>query len=447
MTISEKDWKNYIARLRTIDRKAADAMQHWMDENPNADFDRMIERAYGLATVYGEASAALACEMYDSLALAQGASAPLAEPAPTATPQETAKAVLGTLNNPHNTVSATVGRLTRQAGADTMLRNAARDGAQFAWIPAGDTCAFCQTLASRGWQRQSKKAAKNHAEHIHANCDCTYAVRFDGKSTVVGYDPEALKEQYDAAEGSSPEEKINAMRRAHYAEHREEINTQKREAYARRIAEKKRLQNNEDRSIIHTQKTILAAKDPRDVVAPASIRGDYQDFLPLEISEESRKGLSELRELARRTDNEHGFAIYQGGRTEIQTNNEHSRVSIGFPQDAKHVEVYHCHTDDSVLSPEDIRQSALRPNVDRECCISANGDIWVIDYSGGIRPDKYELDRAMDACESDAKTALVLDPAYDSWTFEERYYMLGREKLLRTARLFEWKLQGGHING
>ena len=98
-----------------------------------------------------------------------------------------------------------------------MLQNAQRDRAQFAWIPMGDTCAFCLTLGSRGWQNQSKKAMKNgHAEHIHANCDCQYAVRFDGRSTVEGYDPEALKAQYDSFEGK-PREKINAWRREKYA--------------------------------------------------------------------------------------------------------------------------------------------------------------------------------------------------------------------------------------
>ena len=105
----------------------------------------------------------------------------------------------------------------------------------------GDTCAFCLTLASRGWQRQSKKARDRHASHIHANCDCEYCVRFDGKSTVQGYDPDALLEQYYAAEGNTPQEKINAIRRAHYAENAPTIRAQKRAAYARRMEREKGL--------------------------------------------------------------------------------------------------------------------------------------------------------------------------------------------------------------
>ena len=54
-----------------------------------------------------------------------------------------------------------------------LLKNAVRDGAEWAWVPHGDTCPFCITLASNGWQKASRKVLKGgHAEHIHANCDC-----------------------------------------------------------------------------------------------------------------------------------------------------------------------------------------------------------------------------------------------------------------------------------
>ncbi|MBQ1756264.1 MAG: hypothetical protein IIZ96_05930 [Oscillospiraceae bacterium] len=126
-------------------------------------------------------------------------------------------------------------RLVKMAGVDTTMQNALRDGAEWAWVPHGDTCAFCITLASRGWQRASKKALKGgHAEHIHANCDCTYAVRFDGKSNVAGYYPDDYLEMYESADGLKPKDKINAMRREFYAQNSAEINAQKRDAYEKR---------------------------------------------------------------------------------------------------------------------------------------------------------------------------------------------------------------------
>lgn len=121
-----------------------------------------------------------------------------------------------------------VSRLVKRAGADTSLRNAARDGAEWAWVPHGDTCPFCITLASNGWQNASDKVLKGgHAQHVHANCDCEFAIRFDHRTTVAGYDPDKYLAQYNAAGGD-----INAMRRIDYAARKDAINAQKRAAYA-----------------------------------------------------------------------------------------------------------------------------------------------------------------------------------------------------------------------
>ena len=80
----------------------------------------------------------------------------------------------------------------------------------------------------------SKKALRNgNAEHIHAHCDCEYAVRFDGKSTVAGYDPDKYLEEYYDANGD-----INEMRRKRYAQNKDVINARKRELYASKKAEK-----------------------------------------------------------------------------------------------------------------------------------------------------------------------------------------------------------------
>ena len=218
MEISRRDWSRYSKKLSAINQKAADTMQAYMDANPDADDDELIWAAVGIADKYGEAAGALACEMYDSTAKASGANVPPAEPADAPDIGETAKAVRGTMKNHDNSVPATVGRMVKQVGADTMLKNAKRDQAQFAWIPNGDTCAFCLTLASRGWQYMRADTLKNgHAEHIHANCDCEFAIRFDSDTNVEGYDPGRYRRIYDEAEGDTPDEKINAIRRAQYA--------------------------------------------------------------------------------------------------------------------------------------------------------------------------------------------------------------------------------------
>lgn len=127
-----------------------------------------------------------------------------------------------------------VSRLVKRAGADTTLKNAVRDGAEWAWVPHGDTCPFCITLASNGWQKASSKVLKGgHADHIHANCDCEFAIRFDHSTTLAGYDPEKYLKQYRDAGGD-----INKMRRIDYAARKDAINAQKRAAYAVRKVNK-----------------------------------------------------------------------------------------------------------------------------------------------------------------------------------------------------------------
>lgn len=219
---------SYHARLSKLNEKAGQQMAEYVAAHGIEDGPALIAYAHALVTKYGEGSAELACQMYDALAEASKANVPAAEPAATAEYGEVARMVNATKRqNPANLPNG-VRRLVKRAGADTTLHNAIRDGAEWAWVPHGDTCPFCMMLASNGWQKASAKLLKGgHASHIHANCDCEFAVRFDGSTTVAGYDPEKYLRQYRAA-GSD----VNAMRRIDYAAHRERINAQKRAAYA-----------------------------------------------------------------------------------------------------------------------------------------------------------------------------------------------------------------------
>lgn len=234
MQITEKAWVEYITKMSQISQKAADLMQSWVQKNGLENDKALLDYAYALSQHYGQAIGALSCQMYEATAAAQGVIVPTAEVADLPDYGEVAKAVKGTKKQSPNNIPGTLARLVKQVGADTTLKNAERDGAQFAWVPHGDTCAFCITLASRGWQNMSKKALRNgHAEHIHAHCDCEYAVRFDGKSTVEGYDPDKYLEEYYDANGD-----INEMRRKRYAQNKDAINARKRELYASKKAEK-----------------------------------------------------------------------------------------------------------------------------------------------------------------------------------------------------------------
>ena len=228
MQITANAWNEYITRLSRLNQKAGQLMREYIGSHGTESTDDLIAYAYGLVTKYGEGSAELACQMYDALAEAANAGVPAAEPAEPADYGEVARMVNATKNqNPANLPNG-VSRLVKRAGADTTMKNAVRDGAEWAWVPHGDTCPFCITLASNGWQKASSKVLKGgHAQHIHANCDCEFAIRFDHSTTVAGYDPEKYLKQYNAAGGD-----INKMRRIDYAARKDAINAQKRAAYA-----------------------------------------------------------------------------------------------------------------------------------------------------------------------------------------------------------------------
>ena len=230
MQITAKTWNEYITRLSRLNQKAGQLMREYISSHGTESTDDLIAYAYGLVTKYGEGSAELACQMYDALAEAANAGVPAAEPAEPADYGEVARMVNATKNqNPANLPNG-VSRLVKRAGADTTLKNAVRDGAEWAWVPHGDTCPFCITLASNGWQKASSKVLKGgHADHIHANCDCEFAIRFDHSTTLAGYDPEKYLKQYRDAGGD-----INKMRRIDYAARKDAINAQKRAAYAAR---------------------------------------------------------------------------------------------------------------------------------------------------------------------------------------------------------------------
>lgn len=253
VTLSLSQWTQYRDILKKIDERAADEFRDgvWriggrfeavgLGKIPAED---LINYAYELVTKYGEASAAVAAEMYDEIAALQKVDVPLAVPAPTATYHETAKMVNGILKTSQNVdmLAGGVSRLVKMAGTDTTLKNAHRDrkgrhkhtGAKVAWVPSGDTCPYCLMLASKGWQKQTVWGANNHSEHIHGNCDCTYMVRFDDDLEYEGYDPKVYEKMYKDAEGSTEEEKLNSMRRENYAENREKILEQKADAYEKR---------------------------------------------------------------------------------------------------------------------------------------------------------------------------------------------------------------------
>ena len=369
MQITAKTWNEYITRLSRLNQKAGQLMRQYIDTHGTGDADALITYAAALVTKYGEGSAELACQMYDALAEAANAGVPAAEPAEPADYGEVARMVNATKNqNPANLPNG-VSRLVKRAGADTTLKNAVRDGAEWAWVPHGDTCPFCITLASNGWQKASSKVLKGgHADHIHANCDCEFAIRFDHNTTVAGYDPEKYLAQYNAAGGD-----INKMRRVNYAAHKERINAQKRAAYAAR-----RLREQANRGILDDIMGgyLLVTEQSIEAVQPFTCRV---------LDEAGQQALARAhRELLQAaaahpvgTEVACCYGLDMQPLSKIIISGQQGRVRIP-DQDVPYIAA-HTHPSGLTFSPSDIRRFALRENMRMLTAVGNDGTVYAIE--------------------------------------------------------------------
>lgn len=369
MQITAKTWNEYITRLSRLNRKAGQLMADYIAAHGTGDTDALIAYAHALVTKYGEGSAELACQMYDALAEAASAGVPAAEPAEPADYGEVARMVNATKNqNPANLPNG-VSRLVKRAGADTTLKNAIRDGAEWAWVPHGDTCPFCITLASRGWQRASKKALKgDHAEHIHAHCNCEYAIRFDSRTRVAGYDPEKYLAQYSDHGGD-----LNAMRRAQYAKNKDAINAQKRAAYAAR-----RLREQADRGILNdirggylpvTEKSIKAVRPfgcrTLDEAGQQALASAHQELLQAAAAHPVGTEVARC----------YGLDMQPMG--DYVTGDKEGSVKIP-DQSAPYIAI-HNHPSGLTFSPKDILAFAIRKNMRMLTAVGNGGTIYAIE--------------------------------------------------------------------
>ena len=369
MQITANAWNEYITRLSRLNQKAGQLMREYIGSHGTESTADLIAYAYGLVTKYGEGSAELACQMYDALAEAANAGVPAAEPAEPADYGEVARMVNATKSqNPANLPNG-VSRLVKRAGADTTLKNAARDGAEWAWVPHGDTCPFCITLASNGWQKASSKVLKGgHADHIHANCDCEFAIRFDHNTTVAGYDPEKYLAQYNAAGGD-----INKMRRVNYAANKERINAQKRAAYAAR-----RLREQANRGILDDIMGgyLLVTEQSIEAVQPFTCRV---------LDEAGQQALARAhRELLQAaaahpvgTEVACCYGLDMQPLSKIIISGQQGRVRIP-DQDVPYIAA-HTHPSGLTFSPSDIRRFALRENMRMLTAVGNDGTVYAIE--------------------------------------------------------------------
>ena len=241
-TLKRKSWDRYAKRQAAQRAAAADEMYEIIiDSGGELPRAAVVANGSKIAVKHGRSAAALACVWYEQVARMSGAEVEKAVPVVVSNPGRIDAMVgkaapmlaAGDVEGYAKACGTAVANEVKRSASRTMLSNAKRDGAQFAWVPQGsETCAFCIAVASNGWTYARKGTVDNHADHIHPNCECEFAIRFDSTTNVAGYDPKQYEEAYSNADGRNSKDKINAMRREIYAENKDVINAQHRERYA-----------------------------------------------------------------------------------------------------------------------------------------------------------------------------------------------------------------------
>lgn len=239
--LKRRAWDRYSARQAAQRRAASSEMEEYVLGGNSTARRAVVSKAAKLAVKHGRSAAALACVWYDQAARAAKAETPKATPVVSANQGRIGALVdkaapmlaAGDLDGFARACGVAVANEVKRSASRTMLANARRDGAQFAWVPqGGETCAFCIAVASNGWRYARRGTVEDHADHIHPNCECEFAIRFDGSTEVEGYDPSAYMDVYRDADGATSKDKINAIRRDLYEQNKDRINEQHRERYA-----------------------------------------------------------------------------------------------------------------------------------------------------------------------------------------------------------------------
>lgn len=256
MIVPEASWDAYNRAVEARADQAARKMRAFLAtldftggyESRKAARDLAIEFFKELVGIYGDAAATLAADFYEELAEAAGervqpaALAEAVEGSIEGSVRYAARNLFGQQASAAlfmEAVERSVKTYVKKMANDTMSQNAVRDGARhgvrFARVPTGpETCAFCITLASRGFVYASPETA-GEFDHYHDDCDCRVVAGFGDDAGVEGYDPEAYREIYyrnvkhDEYGHVMVDETLNSIRREMYPQEKDARNARRRE--------------------------------------------------------------------------------------------------------------------------------------------------------------------------------------------------------------------------
>lgn len=188
--------------------------------SPEAARDALLVVVPELVAKYGDIAATVAADWYEeqrSEARVRGPyRAVTADLVPSDAIEQSVRRTSGYLfgDTPEMTIEALAllaGKYAVQPGRSTISLNAGREHVRWARVPTGrETCAFCLTMASRGFVYLNAERAGLHDKY-HGKCDCVPTPDWSEEPHLEGYDPSALYSQYLDARQTSGSGDLNEI--------------------------------------------------------------------------------------------------------------------------------------------------------------------------------------------------------------------------------------------
>ena len=189
----------------------------------------------------------------------------------------------------------------------------------------------------------------------------------------------------------------------------------------------------------------LALQDGGNAKIPEYLKGDYSDYLPLQISEEERKIFKKLKEMSDEDGFEHGAIIIKKGNVKYYNSNNANAVKMPTSEiDGTELKLYHSHTNDTPQSAADFLR-LLEDKVDEVGVITRNGDAFIASVGNGWIPTEEEFEEIVKRISREVDNELIMSQNFFELTPQERNYVAIREQAYRICREFEWELHGGQL--
>lgn len=275
---------------------------------------------------------------------------------------------------------------------------------QYEFIALGTACAVCKEMDGEVFNVEDAMPGEN-LPPVHPNCRCSTAAHFMAENDFV----QMMKAKY----GLDLDDRI--------------------------------FTNKKNESIIIPQQKEYLQQEDQNVSIPIDFNNRFDDFEPLNLSEQDISILTDIRTRSDDTGYEYGRAKTSNGLSKPYTSENTSKVEI--PQDIReqpHATFYHSHTNVTPFSAGDFRL-LTSDNVDCIVVIASNRDVYRVTIGGGYRPSKDEFEEFVEMLRPQIDADMLEHPKFFEWTLEERNYMAIREQAYRIAREYKWQVEGGTL--